>query len=156
MFSVLLKVKRKLYMRSALAFQLGGWPTCFENLEEKHNAIIPPLDHAHTYHESTVHPPAHTKSRLFHKVFGLLHTHTSTATHTDTCTRTACVLALGNTSWKGRSWQLLATTGKINEYLYREQDELFHQWQPHSWLPPFLGVPQLLTHDSSSKDEKEH
>lgn len=36
MFSVLMKVKRKPCTRNPLALQLGGWPTCFERLEDKH------------------------------------------------------------------------------------------------------------------------
>ena len=73
---------------------LAGWITyLFWEAARKAHAVIPPLDHAHTYHESTVHPPAHTQSRLFPKVLDLLHTHRSTATHTDTQTHahTSCL-----------------------------------------------------------------
>lgn len=50
----------------------AGWmTTLFERLEQKHIAVISPLNHALTHLESTTHPPAHTQPRLFPKVFDL-------------------------------------------------------------------------------------
>lgn len=90
MFSVLIKVERKCW--SALAFQLGGWPPCFERPEEKHVAVISPPNRAHTHLESTTHPPAHTQPRRFPKVLDLPQIHGSAATHRHRHTRPACVL----------------------------------------------------------------
>lgn len=101
------------------------WMTyLFWEAGRKAHAVIPSLDHTHTYCENIVQPLAHTQSRLLPKVLDQRHTHRSTATHTDACTDVLPVYRHLRRSWKGRSWQWITTTGAIHEYLDREQDEL--------------------------------
>lgn len=87
-----MKAKRKPYTRSPLAFRLGGWPTCFEGLEEKHtlwlHLWITPIPTVKTLY---IHLPTQSQDP-FPKCW-IYYTPIDQLQHTQTHTHTSCLCA---------------------------------------------------------------
>jgi len=117
---------------------LAGWMTLmFWEAGRRAHAVTPVLDHAHTYRESTVRPPAHTQSRL--KVLDLLYTHRSTAIHRDRCTHVLPVYQHLRISWEGRSWRLQPLEQIMSIWIGSMMNCSSSSSLIHSWLSTFLG-----------------